>query len=293
MKSLLNWIRAWLSVASVCLAAATHADEMLSASPAEASAPVQPTPASSEFGGEETTYLATFGLTAPDLLTIQLGYRLSDRSQLFLGMSPGLPYPVTIVAPADEEVVKSRLKAGTPETEYDTKIRFYRNFFLNYQWRPFASRNLYFLGGAGYRKMHVTTEGKADLYVCLVTAEVPCNKDTETFPSRTQIHLESDIETVSYNFRAASGWKFEWDNNVFVDWTIIGFVLSRPKSQSITVRSELRTEQDIEEANEILSEMESYLKKKEDSIRSRVVDNVEKVDRLPLPYFGVSVGYRF
>jgi hypothetical protein len=238
-------------------------------------------------------YSAALGLGSPDLFSLQVSYELPYRSRIVLGSSLAFPYPVTIVAPADEEVIKSRLKAGTPETDYETTIKYYRNIFANVVWHPFERKGLYALGGLGYRKMHVETNGRADLFVCLVTAEIPCNKERETFPSLSVIELSATIETVAYNFRLAGGWVYEWSNNVYLDWTIFGLVISKPVRQSIGIRSKLETEQTIEEANEILSEMESYLASKEQSIRSRVVTNVEKLDRLPLPYTALTVGYQF
>jgi hypothetical protein len=238
-------------------------------------------------------YSVAFGLGSPDLFSLQFSYDLPYRTRVVFGTSLPFAYPVTIVAPPDEEVIKSRLKAGTPETDYETTIRYYRNVFANLMWHPFERKGLYALGGLGYRKMHVETSGEADLFVCLVTAEIPCNKENETFPSRSIIDLSATIETVAYNFRVAGGWVYEYSNNLYLDWTIFGLVLSKPVRQSIGISSKLETEQTIEEANEILSEMESYLASKEQSIRSRVVTNVEKLDRLPLPYTALTLGYQF
>jgi hypothetical protein len=237
------------------------------------------------------------GFGFPDATTI-----LADR-QLFGGLitiqgfySLPIEYSLNVRVPADDEALETRLKAGTPETIYPITVRYLSNFGLNFIVRPLTTMlpNAYLYAGAGYRKVQVTTNGRSDLFICLRTADIPCDKEHESFPSRSEIELTADIEAVSYTARAGMGYQWTVSNRLKVDWSIFGLLKPFPQSTSMLVESELhREESEGEETNEILEQMDVYLDKKRESIRNRVVNNVQIFDQKLLPISTLAVSYAF
>jgi len=67
-----------------------------------------------------------------------------------------------------------------------------------------------------------------------------------------------------------------------------------PQTTSMSISAELhREDMDGEQTNEILEQMEVYLDKKRESIRNRVINNVQLFDQKILPISTLAVSYVF
>jgi hypothetical protein len=232
-------------------------------------------------------YRMGLGLSSPDYLFFSFDMAWLPSVDVQFIYSPPVQLVVNLIAPPDQEVLKTRLKAGTPSTEYPTRIKYKFNAAVNAVWRPWSD-SFYASMGFGYRHIYVASGGPADLFVCLVTPDINCNKDNETFPSNSEIHLQTEIESKSFLVRAAVGYKWQWSRLV-LDWQAIGFILPVTHERDYLITTRLVTEQSMAETQEIMEDMEEFLALKEASIRARIVSATEKADSFPLPVMGLSL----
>jgi len=151
---------------------------------------VKSSPAETTDGIGKSGTSVGMGFGFPDATAAVIEHKLFGGLVAVQGFySLPIEYSLNVRVPADDEALETRLKAGTPETVYPIKVRYMSNFGLNLLVKPLPSllADAYAYVGVGYRKVRVKTNGRSDLFICLRTAEVPCDKEHESFPSRSEI----------------------------------------------------------------------------------------------------------
>ncbi len=230
----------------------------------------------------------------PELLKLDLIYRLNPSVRLGLSASPGWPFDVTVEMPSD--VIRS--------DKTNTLAAAYTAFDANFKatWGPHVSANAFWhplggswfvMGGGGYRELRLKGSAASQLRICTVAEaikEPPCGNDQASIQTRNRLEVSANLTLTSWMLAGATGW-------VWRPWSTWEISMALGATKAVSTRPKIDVNAEIvapdgtpQEVSGSLLELKS---KSEQDVAAKAQSELRKFTDMTLPVASIGLGYIF